>query len=465
MSQVKATTMSDDTTSVGRMLTRRASRSVATANKQPSSLSEQPLPAVAVDQAKHQSSEDMINDTPPSTSENIESNGSSPSDVSTRVTRSQSAESTSHHNQNEIPEESFGKATNTRKRALRSTSTPTIADKGSSESDYQKTKRSKPNSTSNKAAAVRDDKETRHTNQRITKETRQSGQRMTKETREARRAQRKAEAKEKLAELDRLEKAVKEGNHPEYLKLIEEIEEKRIHRLKVGEAQYQHAMRNQTAIMEAARKSANDHFQLQKKGLRRRMIEHVQQKINALEQEYYSHNRQSIVPLSEQEADHDFELMRSAVTHHHYQQQASSPSLERFTHHQQPNSPAPEHRYLHNNEPAFTTSSSLLVSPPPQHHDMKTSASSPQQTTSYFSNLMNDALPPRQPPLVDDHSKTANLSTSSNQQNTPANNRLSSPTLDGLASLADRQQPPPYHYHPSHCIVSENTSSTNQLVK
>lgn len=97
----------------------------------------------------------------------------------------------------------------------------------------------------------------------------------------------------RLAELDRLEKAVKKGNHPEYLKLIEEIEEKRSQRLKVGEAQYQYAMRNQTAIMEAARKSANDHFQLQKKGLRRRMIEHVQQKINALEQEYYSHNRQS----------------------------------------------------------------------------------------------------------------------------------------------------------------------------
>lgn len=195
MSQVKATTMSDDTTPVGRMLTRRASRSVATANKQPSSLSEQPLP-VAVDQAKHQSSGDMVNNTS-YTSDSIESNGSSSSDVSTRVTRSQSAESTSHHNQNETSEESFGKTTNTRKRALRSTSTPTIADKGSSESDYQKTKRSKPNSTSNKAAAVRDDKETRHTNQRITKETRQSGQRMTKETREARRAQRKAEAKEK----------------------------------------------------------------------------------------------------------------------------------------------------------------------------------------------------------------------------------------------------------------------------
>lgn len=196
MSQVKATTMSDDTTPVGRMLTRRASRSVATANKQPSSLSEQPLP-VAVDQAKHQSSGDMVNNTS-STNESIDSNGSSSSsDVSTRVTRSQSAESTSHHNQNEISEESFGKTTNTRKRALRSTSTPTITDKGSSESDYQKTKRSKPNTTSNKAAAVRDDKETRHTNQRITKETRQSGQRMTKETREARRAQRKAEAKEK----------------------------------------------------------------------------------------------------------------------------------------------------------------------------------------------------------------------------------------------------------------------------
>lgn len=194
MSQVKATTMSEDTAPVGRMLTRRASRSVATANKHPSSsLSEQPSP-VAVDQAKQPSSGDIIYSTT-STGENIDSNGSSTFDISTRVTRSQSAESTSHHNQNEPSEESAIKTTNTRKRALRSTSTSSTTDKGSSDGDYQKIKRSKPNSTSNKTGAVKDDN--RHTNQRITKETRQSGQRMTKETREARRAQRKAEAKEK----------------------------------------------------------------------------------------------------------------------------------------------------------------------------------------------------------------------------------------------------------------------------
>ena len=194
MSQVKATTMSEDTTPVGRMLTRRASRSVATVNKQASSLSEQPSP-VAMDQAKQQSYGDIANNTS-STGEDIESNGSSSSDLNTRVTRSQLAESTSHHNQSEISEQSTLKGTNARKRALRSASTSTT-DKRSSDGDYQKSKRSKPNSTNSKAVAVRDDQEIRHTNQRITKETRQSGQRMTKETREARRAQRKAEAKEK----------------------------------------------------------------------------------------------------------------------------------------------------------------------------------------------------------------------------------------------------------------------------
>ncbi|KAI9320077.1 hypothetical protein BX666DRAFT_1833827, partial [Dichotomocladium elegans] len=69
------------------------------------------------------------------------------------------------------------------------------------------------------------------------RETRNTSQRMTKEAREARRAQRAAEAKERqaniLAELGILEEAVRNGTHPEYIRLLSEIEKKRESRIQI----------------------------------------------------------------------------------------------------------------------------------------------------------------------------------------------------------------------------------------
>ena len=64
----------------------------------------------------------------------------------------------------------------------------------------------------------------------------------------------------RLAELDQLEQTVKSGTHPEYVKLVNEIESKRAAKIKVTQASYEHYMANYTETFETTRKAANDHY-------------------------------------------------------------------------------------------------------------------------------------------------------------------------------------------------------------
>ncbi|EIE83835.1 hypothetical protein RO3G_08540 [Rhizopus delemar RA 99-880] len=59
------------------------------------------------------------------------------------------------------------------------------------------------------------------------RELRNSPQRISKEARDAKKAERETVIKEKLDELDRIEKAIKDGSHIKYQKLLSEIEEKK----------------------------------------------------------------------------------------------------------------------------------------------------------------------------------------------------------------------------------------------
>ncbi|KAG0734603.1 hypothetical protein G6F23_012247 [Rhizopus arrhizus] len=89
------------------------------------------------------------------------------------------------------------------------------------------------------------------------RELRNSPQRISKEARDAKKVERETVIKEKLDELDRIEKAIKDGSHIKYQKLLSEIEEKKIT------------------------------LSWDKLILRRSMIENVRRKLNRLEQEYY----------------------------------------------------------------------------------------------------------------------------------------------------------------------------------
>ncbi|KAJ8662134.1 hypothetical protein O0I10_001827 [Lichtheimia ornata] len=220
-----------------RILTRRASRSAANSTKQTS----EPPPSKGADDG---------DDSRASTSP-------------TRVTRSQSIEPTDHQHQHQQQQQPI----NTRKRMRRGTG-----------------------STSGSNTAINGKKRTKSGNEASERETRNATQRMTKETREARRAQREAEMKERLAELDELEQTVKNGTHPEYLRLLKEIENKREKRIRVTKAQYELALQNQNAVLDTIRKASKDHLVLKKQAFRRHMMQQVQQQISKLEQEYYTHN-------------------------------------------------------------------------------------------------------------------------------------------------------------------------------
>lgn len=64
----------------------------------------------------------------------------------------------------------------------------------------------------------------------------------------------------RLAELDELEQAVKNGTHPEYLRLLKEIENKREKRIRVTKAQYELALQNQNAVLDTIRKASKDNL-------------------------------------------------------------------------------------------------------------------------------------------------------------------------------------------------------------
>ncbi|KAI8050028.1 hypothetical protein BDF21DRAFT_456863 [Thamnidium elegans] len=125
------------------------------------------------------------------------------------------------------------------------------------------------------------------------RETRNTTQRISKEARDAKKAQRDKVIKERLNELDKLEKAVKDGSHSEYHKLLSNIEQKRKNMLHVAEMRRSLAEINILNFFDSQKNAAYSQFYWDKLALRRSMIQHVQHKINTLEQEYYSNHPQS----------------------------------------------------------------------------------------------------------------------------------------------------------------------------
>ncbi|KAG0178300.1 hypothetical protein DFQ28_000988 [Apophysomyces sp. BC1034] len=83
---------------------------------------------------------------------------------------------------------------------------------------------------------------------------------MSKEAREAKKAEREVIVRERLAELDKLEKAVKDGSHPEYHKLAQDIEEKRNRREKTLNNRMRLVESNIKNAVEAQKKAAYDQF-------------------------------------------------------------------------------------------------------------------------------------------------------------------------------------------------------------
>ncbi|KAI9018510.1 hypothetical protein CLU79DRAFT_720715 [Phycomyces nitens] len=123
------------------------------------------------------------------------------------------------------------------------------------------------------------------------RETRHTAQRMTKEAKEAKKAQRDVIVKGRLSELEKLERAVKNGSHPDYLQLLQDIEAKRDEKRHRAEARHELIEKGIRKMILAQKKSAYDQYhivKLDKLALRRTMIQQMQQKINSLEQEYHS---------------------------------------------------------------------------------------------------------------------------------------------------------------------------------
>ncbi|CDH50254.1 predicted protein [Lichtheimia corymbifera JMRC:FSU:9682] len=412
-----------------RILTRRASRSAANSTKQTS----EPPPSKGADDG---------DDSRASTSP-------------TRVTRSQSIEPTDHHQQQQQQQ-----PINTRKRMRRGTG-----------------------STSGSNTAINGKKRTKPGNEASERETRNATQRMTKETREARRAQREAEMKERLAELDELEQTVKNGTHPEYLRLLTEIENKREKRIRVTKAQYELALQNQNAVLDTIRKASKDNLVLKKQAFRRHMMQQVQQQISKLEQEYYTHNVTSsldnqhvanwtplhrpsrldsiVVPLTQEDAESDIHLMQTAIEH---QQQRLPPSSTKQV------SPPPP--------PSATASSPQQQHQPPQsqqprHVPQQRQDHSPKSSTRShplpsFSSSSSTASP--------SFSKDSNIASSNpihrhpqQQHQTSTTNHVASPSPPITSSMPPVDHSYQVHY-PGRFIAQERppthpSSPAKPLVK
>ncbi|KAL9538028.1 hypothetical protein MBANPS3_011253 [Mucor bainieri] len=204
------------------------------------------------------------------------------------------------------------------------------------------------------------------------RETRNTAQRISKEAREAKKAQRDLIIKERqaenpLTELDKLEKAVKDGSHSEYHKLLSDIESKRTKMLSVAEMRRSLAEGNVNNFFNSQKYAAYSQyykmnwlqfsnmviFKWDKLALRRSMIQHVQHKINTLEQEYYSNHVQS---LTEDDAENDVEWAKQDPTADEpiyaasYQQQ-QYPSKQ----HQASPPPPPSSSYFRHDTPPTTS--------------------------------------------------------------------------------------------------------------
>ncbi|KAI9499290.1 hypothetical protein BDB00DRAFT_227826 [Zychaea mexicana] len=296
----------------------------------------------------------------------------------------------------------------------------------------------------------------------------------------------------RLAELDQLEQTVKSGTHPEYLKLIKEIENKRAAKIKVTQAGYEYHMANFTETFETTCKAANDHFMLQRQGFRRQMMQQVQQQISKLEQEFYSHSSSSslnnqhvsewtprhrpsrldsvVVPLTEEEANHDMALMRSAVAQQqlrvpppppHRKEPAATTTPSSSSPRRRPASPLPSYTKYH------TTSTTNAIVPP---------STTTTATTTTTINSSNFPSPTTASSSLPTFSKDASAASSTNMtinttSSTRGMNSSSSssplPTLDMLASLADRQCQPHYSGATSSFMVPEKppSSPSKPLVK
>ncbi|CAO3633496.1 unnamed protein product [Mucor fragilis] len=188
------------------------------------------------------------------------------------------------------------------------------------------------------------------------RETRNTAQRISKEAREAKKAQRDLIIKERqvenqLTELDKLEKAVKDGSHSEYHKLLSDIESKRTKMLSVAEMRRSLAEGNVNNFFNSQKYAAYSQYYWDKLALRRSMIQHVQHKINTLEQEYYSNHVQS---LTEDDAENDIEWAKQEPTaeepiHVASYQQQQYPSKQ----HQ--SSPPPSSSYFRQDTPPTTS--------------------------------------------------------------------------------------------------------------
>ncbi|CAO3634480.1 unnamed protein product [Cunninghamella echinulata] len=132
------------------------------------------------------------------------------------------------------------------------------------------------------------------------RETRNTTHRLSKEAKDARKAERDIIIKKKLAELDTLERTVKDQSHEEYHKLLEEIQSKRNKKLTVAQGRHALMETNFKNGFLAQKKSAYDKFHLDKLALRRTMMNQIQQKINRIEQEYFSSQQGAKSSLDDQ---------------------------------------------------------------------------------------------------------------------------------------------------------------------
>ncbi|ORX52862.1 hypothetical protein DM01DRAFT_1336648 [Hesseltinella vesiculosa] len=243
----------------------------------PSDLSPEPTAA-----SSPTSSNPTSNDSPDSPNSTATSNNGEPNNPShARVTRSLSVDSSNDDS-----------ASQKRRRITNSSSTPTSTAKST---------RKKPSSSSTSTTANMSSIPIHPSNtDEFERETRNSSQRLSKEAKDAKKAEREVMIKKKLAELDQLEKTVKDHSHEEYHKLLEDIQAKRSKKLTVAQGRHSLMESNFRNGFLAQKKSAFDKFHLDKLALRRAMIYKVQQKINRIEQEYYASQQTTKSSLDDQ---------------------------------------------------------------------------------------------------------------------------------------------------------------------
>ncbi|KAI8576337.1 hypothetical protein K450DRAFT_257277 [Umbelopsis ramanniana AG] len=92
--------------------------------------------------------------------------------------------------------------------------------------------------------------------------------------------------KQRFENLDQQQIQIREGSHPQYIQLLEDIESKRSEKYGNAELRRKLAQGAITACYEADKKQANDQYYFGRVSIRREMLDQVQQKISALHTEY-----------------------------------------------------------------------------------------------------------------------------------------------------------------------------------